>query len=161
MLMIRGRRTNRLLLAWERSRGILLREGFRDKAAAPRAKARINHPKIRGTSGLLASLGRGCVSSATSLDTLNGIALKGRDPRVMGHHSPSHQWDMHRHSLFLTTLSWAKEDNTSPRMLHKHLLSRKQATRVRAWVEVDDKAHKPGLQGPRGVSTLVHHRLRR
>ena len=57
---------------------------------APRAKARINHPKMGGTSGLLASQGRGCVSNATSLDTLNGIALRGKDPRVMGHHSPSH-----------------------------------------------------------------------
>ena len=37
------------------SRGLLLREGFRDKAAAPKAKARISHPKMGGTSRLLAS----------------------------------------------------------------------------------------------------------
>ena len=55
MLVIRGKRTSRLLLARERSRGLLLHEGFRDRAVAPKAKARINHPKMGGTSGLLAS----------------------------------------------------------------------------------------------------------
>ena len=69
VLVIRGRRTSRLLLAQERSRGLLLHEGFRDRAADPRAKSRIGHPKMRGTSRLLASQGRECVSSATSLDT--------------------------------------------------------------------------------------------
>ena len=90
VLVIRRRRTIFLLLARERSGGLLLREGFRDKAAAPRAKDRISHRKMGDTSGLLASQGRECVSSATSLDTLDGIALRGGDPRVMGHHSPSH-----------------------------------------------------------------------
>ena len=102
MLVERGRRTI-FLPARERSRGLLLCEGFRDRVATPRAKAKISHPKMGGTSGLLASQGRGCVSSATCLDTLDGIALRGRDPRVMGHHNPSHQWDMHRSSLFLPT----------------------------------------------------------
>ena len=69
VLVIRGRRTQCLLLAWERSRGLLLCVGFRDRAATLRAKARISHPKMGGTSGLLASQGRECVSSATSLDT--------------------------------------------------------------------------------------------
>ena len=78
----------------------MLSKGFKDKAVAPKAKARISHPKMGGTSGLLASQGRGCVSSVTSLDTLDMIALRGRDPRVMKHHSPSHQWDIHRRSLF-------------------------------------------------------------
>ena len=26
---------------------------------------------------------------------------RGKDPRVMGHLSPNHQWDMHRHNLSL------------------------------------------------------------
>ena len=38
----------------------MLREGFRDGAAAPKAKARISHPKMGGPSGLLASQGREC-----------------------------------------------------------------------------------------------------
>ena len=91
IIMIRGRRTSRLLLARERRRELLLREGFRDRATTPRAKARINHPKMGGTSGLLASQGRGCVSNAINLDTLDEITLRGRDPKVMGHHSPNHQ----------------------------------------------------------------------
>ena len=47
----------------------MLREGFRDRAKALRAKARISHPKMGGTLGLLDSQGRECVSSATSLET--------------------------------------------------------------------------------------------
>ena len=65
----------------------MLHEGFKDKATTLRAKARISHPKMGGTSGILARQSRGCVSSVTILDTLVG----GRDPRVMGHHSPSNQ----------------------------------------------------------------------
>ena len=91
VLVLRGGRVNYLPLAWERSRGLLLRKGFRDKAAATRAKAKISHPKMGVTSGLLASQCRECVSSVTSLDTLDGISLRDRDPRVMGHHSPNHQ----------------------------------------------------------------------
>ena len=102
VLVERGRRTS-FLLARERSKGLLLCEGFRDRVMVHRAKAGINHPKMRGTLGLLAKQGRGCVSSVTNLDTLGGIALRGRDPRVMGHHSLSHQWDMHRSNLFLPT----------------------------------------------------------
>ena len=69
VLVIRGRRTNRLLLAQEKSKGLLLHEGFRDMAAATRAKARISHSKMGGTSGILDSQGRECVSNATSLGT--------------------------------------------------------------------------------------------
>ena len=69
VLVIRGRRFNSLLLARERSRGLLLREGIRDKVAVTRAKAKISHPKMGDTSGLLASQGKGHVSIATSLDT--------------------------------------------------------------------------------------------
>ena len=52
VLVIRERRTIRLLLAQERSRGLLLREGFKDRVAASKAKARISHPKMGGTSRL-------------------------------------------------------------------------------------------------------------
>ena len=55
VLVIRGRRINYLLLTQERCKGLLLREGFRDRAATTRAKAKISHPKIGDTSGLLAS----------------------------------------------------------------------------------------------------------
>ena len=67
--MIRGRRANSLLLAQERNVRLLLYEGFRDKAAAIRVKARISHPKMGDTSRLLAKQGRGHVSIATSMDT--------------------------------------------------------------------------------------------
>ena len=69
MLKIRGRRANLLLLAQGRSRGLLLRKGFRDRVATIRTKAKVNHLKIGDTSGLLASQGRGHVSIANSLDT--------------------------------------------------------------------------------------------
>ena len=69
VLVVREMRVSSLLLAEERSRGLMLSEGFRDMAAATRAKARISHPKIGGTLGLLASQGRECVSSATNLGT--------------------------------------------------------------------------------------------
>ena len=89
---------------------------FRYRVVTPKAKARINHPKMGGTSRILSSQGRGCVSSATSLDILDRIALRGRDLRVIGHHSPCHQWDMHRSSLFLPTPPWAKKYSISPRV---------------------------------------------
>ena len=159
VLRIRGRRFDLLLLARERSRGLLLREGFRDKIAAIGAKARISHPKMGDTSELLSSHGREYVSSATSLDTWDRIVLKGKDPRAMGHPSPSHQWDMHRLGLFLLTQPWARGTSISPKVLHKNLLLHKQVGWAKAWVEVRTKAHKPGLQGPRGVSTPLHLRL--
>ena len=71
--------------------------------------------------------------------------FKGRNPRVTGHLSPSHQWDFHRRGLFLLTLSWARGDSISPRALHKGLLLCSQARWVRAGVEVEAKAHKRGL----------------
>ena len=69
VLVIRGRRVNSIPLARERSRGLLLREGFKGKVASTKAKARISHSMMEGTLGLLANQGRECVSSATSLDT--------------------------------------------------------------------------------------------
>ena len=76
----------------------------------------------------------------------------------MGHPSPSHQWDMHKRSLFLPTLIWAKGISIIPKVLHKHLLLRKHAKWVGAWVEVEGRAHRPGLRGPKGVSTPLHLR---
>ena len=69
MLVIKGRRVNSLLQARERSRGLLLIEGFKDRAMSTRAKVNISHPKIGDTSGLLSSQCKECVSSTTSLDT--------------------------------------------------------------------------------------------
>ena len=54
-LEIRERRANFLLLAQGRSRGLPLLKDFRDKVATIRAKAKVNHPKIGDTSGLLAN----------------------------------------------------------------------------------------------------------
>ena len=52
VLRIRGRRANLLLLAQGRSRGLLLRSGFRDMAMTIKAKAKVDHPRVGGTSGL-------------------------------------------------------------------------------------------------------------
>ena len=81
----------------------------------------------------------------------------------MGHPSPSHQWDIRRRSLFLLTPPWAKGTNMNPRELHRPLVLHSQAGWVRAWVEVEVKvegrAHKLGLQRPKGMSTPSHLRL--
>ena len=55
VLVLRGRRVKTLPLARERSRGLMLHKGFRDRAEVIRAKARISHPKIGDTLGLLAT----------------------------------------------------------------------------------------------------------
>ena len=60
VLRIRGGRVKNLLLARERSRGLLLLEGFRDRVTAIMAKAR---------SGLLARKNRGHVTIVTCPDT--------------------------------------------------------------------------------------------
>ena len=153
MLMLRGKRIN-LLLAPGRSRRLLLLTNLRDRVVDTRAKAKVNHSGVGDTSGLLASQGRECVSIVTNLDTLDRIALKGRDARVMGHHSPNHQWDMHGRSLFILTPAWARGTGISPRVLHKHLLFHERATWARACVGVKARTYKQGLQGPKDVSTL-------
>ena len=63
----------------------------------------------------------------------------------MGHPSPSHQWDIHRLGLFLCTLPWARGTNSSPRVLQRPLLLHYQAKQARAWVEVENRAHKLGI----------------
>ena len=69
VLVIKGKRVNYVLLSQERSKGLFLYDGFRDWAIATKAKAKISHTKIGDTLRLLASQGRECISSATSLDT--------------------------------------------------------------------------------------------
>ena len=68
VLKIRGRKANLLLLAQGRCRGLLLHHVFKDKVAAIRAKARVNHPKMGDTPRLLANQGRGHVSITRNLD---------------------------------------------------------------------------------------------
>ena len=133
VLRTRGRRANSLLLDRGRSKGIILHKGFRDRAATIRAKAGVNHPKVGDILRLLVSQGRGHVSVATRLDTGNRIALRGRDPRVMGHLSPSQQWDVHKLNLFLPTPPWARGASISPKELHRPLLLHNQARWARVW----------------------------
>ena len=156
--MIRGRRAN-LLLAPGRRKRLMLRTDLKARVVAIRAKAKVNHPGVGDTLELLASQGRERFSIATSLDTLEGIALRGRDPRVMEHHNPNHQWDMCGRSFFLLTLTWAPGTSISPTVLHKHLLLRKRATWARAWVWVEARTFRPVLRRPRSVSTSWYYRL--
>ena len=81
VLVLRGRRIN-LLLAPKRSRRLLLLTDLRDRVVAIRSKAKVNHLRVGDTSGLLASQGRERVSIVTTLDTLDEIALRGRDPEL-------------------------------------------------------------------------------
>ena len=69
VLKIRGRRANLLLLARGSSRRLLLRKGFKDRIAAIKAKARVNHLQMTDISGLTASHGRDHVTISISLDT--------------------------------------------------------------------------------------------
>ena len=101
MLVLKGRRVNLLLAS--RSKRLLFYTDPKERVVATKVKAKVNHPGIGDTSGLLANQGRERVSIVTSLDTLNKIALKGRDPRNTRHHSPNHQWDMRKQILFLLT----------------------------------------------------------
>ena len=65
---------------------------------------------------------------------------------MLGHHSPSHQWDAHIHHLFLLSPVWVGETSISRKVLRKYLLQHRQAREARVWVKVEDKAHMPGLQ---------------
>ena len=73
------------------------------------------------------------------------IVLRGRDPKVMGHPSPNHQWDVRILDLFLLTLPWAKGTNISLKVLQRSLLFHNQVGWAKAWVEVEARAHRPGL----------------
>ena len=95
---------------------------LRHRVVTTSAKAKVNHPWVGDTSKLLASQGKERVSIATNLGIIDGIARRGRDTRGMGHHSPNHQWDSHRCSLFLLTTAWAKATSVNPKVLHKHSL---------------------------------------
>ena len=77
----------------------------------------------------------------------------------MGRLSPNHQWDVHRCSMLLLTLVQARGTSISPRVLHKNLLLHRWAREARVRVEVEDRAHRPRLQGPKGMSTPSYRRL--
>ena len=77
VLVARGRRVS-LLLVRERSIGLLVHVGSR--AAAIRARDGSEFP-VR--------LGIWCATITSSPDISRGIALRDRDPRVLGQHSPS------------------------------------------------------------------------
>ena len=66
VLVMREMRVNSLRLAQEKSRRLLLYEGFKERVVATKAKAMISHPKMGETSRLPASQGRGHLSCATS-----------------------------------------------------------------------------------------------
>ena len=71
----------------------MFHKDLKDRAMATRAKAKISFPGVENTLGLLASQSREHVTTATSLDTFDGIAHGGRDPKVVGHLSPNRRWD--------------------------------------------------------------------
>ena len=79
--------------------------------------------------------------------------------QVLGRRSPSYQWDRYRHSLFLHTLVWVKGTSLSRRVVYKDFRQHRQVRGVGLWVEVRNRAHKPGIRGPRGVSTPLYHKL--
>ena len=80
VLVLRGRNIH-LLPTRKRSRRLLFHKDIQDMAKVIKTKARMGH---------LVRQGRGCVISADSLDTFDGIAHGGRNPKVMGHLSPNH-----------------------------------------------------------------------
>ena len=55
VLKIRGGIANLLFLTKGRNRGVLLCKDFRDRAAAIRDEARVDHPKVGDISGRLAN----------------------------------------------------------------------------------------------------------
>ena len=67
----------------------MFRTDLRHRAVTTKAKAKVN-PGVGDTSELLASQGRERVSIATNLGIIDGIVLRGKDTRGMGHHSPNH-----------------------------------------------------------------------
>ena len=44
----------------------------------------------------------------------------------MGHRSPSHQWDVHKHNWILLIPVWTRGTVISLRVLHEHLLLHKE-----------------------------------
>ena len=88
------------------------------------------------------------------LDCRRGMDLRVLDRRIL-----SHQWNRRGHSLFLHPLVWVRGTSMGPRVLCEHLTPHRQARGVRAWVEVEDRAHRLGHQGFRDVSTPSRHRL--
>ena len=60
---------------------------------ATKVKAKVSYPRVEDPSGFLASQIKERVSTATSLNTFDGITHGGRDPKVMGHLRPNRRWD--------------------------------------------------------------------
>ena len=58
-----------LLLAWERSRGLLFHEDLQGRTSSIKAKVRIDRHKVEDISRLLVSQDKGGVTIANSLDT--------------------------------------------------------------------------------------------
>ena len=81
MLILRGRKIH-LLPTRERNKRLLFRIDLKDRAKVIRTKARMGH---------LIRQGRRYVIYADNLDTFEGIAHEGRNPKGMGHLSPNHQ----------------------------------------------------------------------
>ena len=154
---IRGRRTNLLLLVHGRSKGLLLHMVFKDRVVAIRAKASINHLKMGGISGLLASQSRGNVSIATRAETR--LSLEVGIPKL---------WDtlvtvISRTCTYSVCFSlpppWARGTSISPMSLHSPMLLHNQVGWARVWVR-----SRPGLiswdfRGPRAC--LHYHILDR
>ena len=63
------------------------------------------------------------------------------------------------YSLFLHTPVWVKGISFSCRVLYKNLRQHRQVRGAGLWIEVRDRAYRPGLWGPRGVSTPLYHKL--
>ena len=140
VLVAIGRRVS--LLLQERSRRHLVHEGFRDRVVTIKAKAKAPIQVGQTICYLYHQLGH-----------MKQDCPKGRDPRVSGQCSPSHQWDRCGHSLFLHSPIRVRGTSISLRVLHKHLLPHRQAKEARVWVKAEDRAYKLGHQGFRGVST--------
>ena len=76
-----------------KNRRLPFRTDLGDRVVATKVKAKVSYPRVEGTSRFLASQSKERVSTATSLNTFDGITHKGRDPKVMGHLSPNRRWD--------------------------------------------------------------------
>ena len=81
VLVLRGRKIH-LLPTGERNIRLLFRTDLKDRAKVIRTKAKMGH---------LVRQGKLYVISIESLDTFDGIAQGGKNPKVLGHLSPNHQ----------------------------------------------------------------------
>ena len=82
LLKIRGRRVNLLLLAWGRSRRLLLRKDFRDRAAAIKAKAKDDHLQVADISGLQPARARAMLPLPSAWTLEEGFSSEARIPEL-------------------------------------------------------------------------------